>query len=113
MEILVEGIELWGYHGVYEEENRIGGKYTVDVRLKVADNFGEDDRIESTVNYETVYGIVRQEMEKRSKLIEDVARRIAKEIKAMKGVEGAEVAVYKYNPAMGGKVWRTGVKIEI
>lgn len=109
----MEGIELWGYHGVYEEENRIGGKYTVDVSLKVADASGEGDRIESTVNYEIVYRIVRQEMEKRSKLVEDVARRIAKEIKAVEGVEETEVTVYKYNPAMGGKVWRTGVKIKI
>lgn len=113
MEISVEGIELWCHHGVYDEEKLIGGKYTVDVRLKVADTTGEGDRIENTVNYEEVYRIVRQEMEIRSKLIEDAARRIARKIKSIEGVEETEITVHKYNPAMGGKIWRTGVKIKI
>ena len=76
-EILIEGMEFFAYHGFYPEENRIGCKYSVDLRLTLPlDEPGATDNLAHTVNYEEVYTLVRKEMEIQSKLIEHVAQRI-------------------------------------
>lgn len=113
MEILIEGMEFYAFHGVYPEENRIGTRYTVDLRLTVADCSGADDDIESTVNYESVYQLVAHEIHHNSKLIEHLASRI------LDGIHGqfpivlrSVITLYKYNPPLGGKIQRVGITLE-
>ena len=113
MEILLEGMEFHAFHGVYPEENRIGTKYTVDLRLSLPDDSGADDNIESTVNYENVYQLVAHEMHHNSKLIEHLASRILDSIHThFPLVLHSVITLYKYNPPLGGKVERVGITLE-
>lgn len=113
MEILLEGMEFHAFHGFYPEENRIGTRYTVDLRLTVPDSCGKDDDLEKTVNYESVYKIVHREMMQQSKLIEDVSQRIRKAIlSSFPLIENVEITLYKYNPPLGGKINRVGIHLK-
>ena len=113
MEILIEGMEFHAFHGLYPEENRIGTKYTVDLKLTVDDNCGADDNIDSTVNYEQVYKIVDREMRHNSKLIEHLAHRILNVIHAdLPFILHSEITLYKYKVPLGGKLNRVGVKLK-
>ena len=61
----LEGMDFHAYHGVYEEENILGGKYTVDVYLEIdIVKAAVTDDVQATVNYEVVYAIVKTAMAK-------------------------------------------------
>ena len=113
-ELFIEDIRLHAYHGCMEEEARAGGEYRVDVKAVADLNACADaDDLSETVDYVTVYELVRSEMEIRSKLIETVAKRIAERLKqAYPFVPEWEVSVTKFNPPVEGNlgqsriVWR-------
>lgn len=78
--VVLRGLEFHGRHGVYEEELRFGARFVVDLELEW-DFSGLSDHIDATVNYALVYDSVRHEVtEKRFKLIEVLAERIAERI---------------------------------
>jgi dihydroneopterin aldolase len=111
--ILVEGIKLYAYHGCLEEEGRIGTNYMVDVSMET--DFTEaakTDDLTKTIDYVTVYNIVKKQMAIRSKLLEHVAERIISELKKeFNTLKKTEVKVTKLNPPMNGHVERVSIVI--
>jgi dihydroneopterin aldolase len=104
--ILLEGMEFFAYHGCFKEEQIIGTKFLVDLEFE-SDTSGPEitDHLADTLNYQEVYGIVKQEMEKKSYLIEHVARRILDAVlKAFPRISKIRVRIVKFNPPVGGKV---------
>lgn len=112
--INIEGIKLYAYHGCLEEEARIGGHYVVDVYMTT--NFSEaaaNDNLEKTIDYCTVYEICKAQVAIRSKLIEQVADRIYRQLKAeFKGLQTLHVKLTKLNPPMNGDVEKVSVEIK-
>src|ERR1051325_5970337 len=104
--ILVEGIKLRAYHGCMEEEAVIGGDYIVDVAIEAnLDKPSKTDKLNDTIDYVTVYEIVKKEMAVRSKLIEHVAKRIHDKLKRkFPKTERIEVKVTKLHPPIPGEV---------
>jgi len=104
--ILLEGMEFFAYHGCFHEEQIIGTRFVVDVELEVDTTKAEiTDHLQDTVNYQSVYGLVRHEMEQKSQLIEHVCRRILDSISgSFTEVISLRVSVSKVNPPLGGKV---------
>lgn len=104
--ILVQGINVYAYHGCLEEESKIGCNYIVDVMMET--DFSEaakTDDLSKTIDYVVVYNIVKTQMAIRSKLIEQVGQRIMDELKKeLKGLKKTEVKVTKLNPPMNGNV---------
>ena len=113
--INVRGIRIYAYHGCLPEEAVIGGDYVVNVALK--GNFSRaanDDKLEETIDYVDVYKIVKKEMGIRSKLIEQVADRIAINLKeSFSTISSLSVEVIKKNPPIGGEVDEVSVVVEL
>lgn len=104
--IKVENIRVYAYHGCLDEEGKIGSEYRVDVTVK-ADllKSAKTDELADTVDYVHLNKIVKEEMAKRSKLLEKVANDILHRfLKEIPMVEEATVAVSKINPPIGGNV---------
>ena len=103
--IEIDGMELYGRHGVLEEERRVGQLFRLDVRLDLAAVPGRD-RIEDAVDYREVARAVRSTFESRSfQLLETLAQAIAADLLAQFAVTRAHVRVSK--PALsleGGAV---------
>ena len=102
--ISLEGLEFFAYHGFYKEEQAMGNRYGVDI--SVGYNFEDaarEDSLNTTINYERLYKTVEREMKISSKLLEHLAGRIiAGVFLQFPHIEWCEVAVYKYNPPVGG-----------
>lgn len=104
--ISVKNIRIYAFHGCMDEEGRIGGDYLVDIDVE-ADlrRAGGSDSLEDTIDYVDINRIVKEEMGQRSKLIEHVAMRILRRLKAeFPLVADAAVTVTKLSPPMGGHV---------
>ncbi|MBO7317941.1 MAG: dihydroneopterin aldolase, partial [Bacteroidales bacterium] len=72
-----------------------------------------NDTLANTVNYASIYEVVKNVMSEPSKLLENVAGRIISSIKAyFPKVKGGRIAVYKENPPITGKIDRVGVIVE-
>lgn len=113
--ISVEGMEFFAYHGCFREEQIIGTKFKVDLYLAVDTVKAQtSDDLFDTVNYQAVYLVVKDEMKRRSKLLEHVARRILNRIKKeFPAVEAATIKVKKMNPPLGGQMAFVSVEMEM
>lgn len=112
--INIEGINLYAYHGCLEEEGRIGAEYIVNVNMDV--DFTEaaiTDDLTLTIDYCSVYEICKTEMAIRSKLIEQVGKRIFDKIKStFPQLIHTKVTIIKLLPPMNGNVDRVSISIE-
>lgn len=112
--IAVDGIRIYAYHGCLPEEARIGGHYRVDVQ--VSGDFAtaeRTDELQDTIDYGRIASIVTEEMSRRSKLIEHVARRILDALKKeWPGAFRFEVRVTKERPPVQGDVQQVEYRIE-
>ncbi|MBP9994709.1 MAG: dihydroneopterin aldolase [bacterium] len=113
--ISIEKMEFYAYHGCFEEERKIGTWFNVDLSLEVDTSKAEkSDNLEDTVNYQSVYQVVKEQMMMPSHLLENVARRILDAIgRQFPAVSYAWVKVKKMNPPLGGVMESVSVEIEM
>jgi 7,8-dihydroneopterin aldolase/epimerase/oxygenase len=111
--ILVEGIKLYAYHGCLKEEALVGGNYVVDVSIDAdLSKPSKSDKLNNTIDYVTVYEIVKKEMATRSKLIEHVAKRIVDTLKKkFPATKSITVKITKLNPPIPGEVEKVSIVI--
>ena len=104
--IKVTNIRIFAYHGCLVEEGKIGSDYRVDLTIKAdLSKSAITDNLDDTVDYVHLNKIVKQEMAIRSKLLEEVAKRILDRIlNEISLVKQVKVAVSKLNPPIGGNV---------
>ena len=77
MKVELYGLHVFGYHGVEEEEQRLGQLFLYDLELEVGDR-GASDRIEDAVDYREVAACVREVSESRAfHLLEALAAAVA------------------------------------
>ena len=89
------GLEIFGYHGVNEDERRDGQRFLYDVRLDVGDA-GASDRIEDAVDYRQVAACVREVSEaRRYHLLEALAGSVAEALLDRFPVAAVRVRVRK------------------
>ena len=104
MKISLSNLEFYAFHGVLPQERVVGGSYLVDIALevKVAPSAYNNDELDGTVNYATVYEVIKSEMQVPSKLLEHVAMRIARRLlDELPLASSAEISLTKVNPPMG------------
>ena len=104
--IHLEGMEFYAFHGHYKEEQIVGNRFLIDVTIETdMEKPMGSDNLKDAVNYQRAYEIVKQEMQKKSHLLEHIAGRILNALHAeMEGIKKATVKVSKMNPPVGGKV---------
>ncbi|MCU0390959.1 MAG: dihydroneopterin aldolase [Thermoflexibacter sp.] len=102
--IALEGLEFFAYHGFHPEERIIGNRYGVDISVKTDfRKAAEEDKIKYTVNYGTLYEIVKEEMSISVLLLEHLAQKIVQRvIIQFPQVEEVEITIRKFNPPIGG-----------
>jgi dihydroneopterin aldolase len=112
--ISVTGLTLYGYHGVYPEENKLGQHYIVDAELFMPlEKPGRSDELTDTVNYAEACELIRQIVEKEQfRLVEALAERVASSLLATyTNVNEVTVRVRKPHPPVAMSF--DGVTIEI
>lgn len=97
----LDRIQLYGKHGVYTEENRLGQRFYVSLELKLdLRTAGTTDDLSQTVNYAEVYRLVKDVVEGETfKLIEALAETLASRIlDAYAKIQEVTVRVIKPHP---------------
>jgi dihydroneopterin aldolase len=94
VKVELRGLQLFGYHGVEDEEQRLGQLFLYDVELEVGDR-GADDRIEEAVDYTLVAEAVREVNDRRHNLLEALATAVADTLAERFSPESVVVRVRK------------------
>jgi dihydroneopterin aldolase len=108
MIVQVHGLELFGRHGVNDDERRDGQTFIFDVWLEI--NQPREDAIDATVDYRRVRDIVKSVNEAKSyRLLETLAAAAADALNAEFPLKKVRVSVRK--PGVAWAEW-TGVTCE-
>lgn len=114
MRIELESLELWGYHGVLEEERRAGQRFLFDLEVEYADRAAAtSDRLEDAIDYRELVAIVREISDARAfALLEALADAIAFTICERLPVARVRVRVRKPDVQLGVPVGHSAVVVE-
>ncbi len=62
-EIIVKGLKVFAYHGVFQEEKREGQNFVLDLVVELPlERAATSDRLDDTVNYDQICAVVRDAM---------------------------------------------------
>lgn len=113
--IFLKDIEFFAYHGVMEQENIVGNNYTLNLSLNVDISCAMlSDDVHDSVNYADVFAVVKETMNKPSKLIENVCWRIISDVfSKFTAVDAISLSLEKHNPPMNADIQSAGINIEI
>ena len=104
--IALNKMEFYGFHGVPDSERKI--KQLFEITVSFDYDFTQaaiEDNLEKTINYVEVYNICKKELDKKYKLIESIAYRIAHAIKnRFEGVQNITVKIAKPQVQIQGKL---------
>ena len=105
--IRIKNATFYGYHGVSDEEQNVGGKFEADIDIYT--DFSEaanHDDLSKTVDYYKVYSFLNQyTVKQKYYLIESLAVEIADELlRRFEKIFKVAVRVRKNNPPLGGVV---------
>ncbi|MBE9509687.1 MAG: dihydroneopterin aldolase [Bacteroidetes bacterium] len=111
--IQIENMEFYAYHGHFREEQIVGNRFLVDLWIETdMSRPAVTDNLEDAVNYQVAYKLIRKEMEKKSNLLEHIAKRILDALfESLVGIEKVRIKISKMNPPVGGKVDSVSVSL--
>jgi dihydroneopterin aldolase len=112
--IYVNGMEFYGYHGVFPEENRLGQRFSVDLRVSLdLKKAGETDELVYSVNYGELFRVCKEIVEgKPKKLVEAIAEKIADcVLQEFPAITEVTVKVIKPDPPIPGHYKSVAVEI--
>jgi dihydroneopterin aldolase len=100
-------LEFYAYHGIHEEEAIIGNKFEVEVNIDF-DSANSITDISQTINYVTVYNVIKEEMARPQKLIETLCETIAERIHQLDSrISSIQISIFKLGapiPSFKGSV---------
>ncbi len=107
-------MRFYASHGCYDTEQRVGGRFTVD--LSYTYNGSQTiitDDVTTAVSYLDVYNIVASEMSLASATIENVASRILSRVfDEFPMIESMEITLAKVAPPLGGDIEKVSVTLQ-
>jgi dihydroneopterin aldolase len=109
--IELKGMIFHAYHGVMEQERKVGNTFTIDLRLYADFSRAiQTDRLEDTVDYALIYDMVEKEMKIPSQLLEHAAGRIINRIKENAPlITKVKIRLTKLNPPVSGEIKEAAV----
>jgi 7,8-dihydroneopterin aldolase/epimerase/oxygenase len=108
MIVEVHGLEVFGRHGVNEDERQVGQTFLVDVTLERPEP--DEDSIEATADYRVVRDVVQQvSADNAFRLLESFAAAAADALVA--ALPGATVRLTVRKPGIAWAAW-AGVTVE-
>ena len=113
--IVIEGLRLYAYHGVMEQERTVGAYFIIDVEVTTDFSHAmQTDDLSGTISYADIFDTIKKEMAVPSRLIEHVGGRIAKAIiGGFPNVSTVRLKILKENPPMGADCRGAGIEITI
>lgn len=114
MEVNLNNVRLFGYHGLNDGEDITGGEFLVNLSAQYFPRKLPVSSIEDTIDYTALLSIVKSRMSVKSALLETIACDIASEIIAkFSEVNEVFISVSKLQPPIANFSGQVGVSFRI
>ncbi|HTE32711.1 MAG TPA: dihydroneopterin aldolase [Chryseolinea sp.] len=109
----LEGLEFHAFHGLYPHERESGNWFEVDIAVETDFSAAAaKDELSGTVNYETLFRIIKDEMDKPAKLLETIAEKIVNDVLSeLPAALNVQLKISKLNPPIGGKCKKATISL--
>lgn len=113
--VFVNGLKIYAYHGVLQQERKVGAYFIINVKVKTDFSSAmHTDELTGTISYADICDVIKQEMATPSNLLEHVAGRIAKSLfDRFAEAQSIMLSITKENPPMGMQCDGAGIEIEV
>lgn len=99
--ISLDKVRFWGFHGVFPEEKVLGNWFTVSLKVSVI-SAQTVNKLDQTIDYGSLYQLVKIEMQQPTALLEQLAERIKHKVVHQFGnISKLELEIQKQRPAIG------------
>ena len=106
-------LRFFAHHGLYPEERKTGNEFEVNLSVSYPTNQGTITDINETINYATLYELVRDDMNRPSGLLETAAMKIAATIKTVfPQTKRISITISKVHPPIAKFSGQVAVKFE-
>lgn len=110
--VALRDLRFYAFHGYYAEEQLMGNEFYVTVEVAFNRTTSGEDQLANTVNYETLYRLVKTEMLLPRKLLETVAETIMHSIRSeFSSIDEISVDICKSHPPFGGDQAKAAVTL--
>ena len=111
--IRLNNMRFYAYHGLFPEEKKLGQRFELDLEIACdLSSPGQNDNIETSINYAHVYSVVRNCVEgEKFNLLEALAEHIAKTVQQNWKINRLKLKIRKSSPPISGDL--NNVEIEI
>ena len=80
MEIRLEDCHFFGFHGMHEEEKKVGNTFIVNLQVHFDPPSDPIQHINDTIDYVQLYQIVENRMQQTTPLLETIVQEIVSEV---------------------------------
>ncbi|MBV9960974.1 MAG: dihydroneopterin aldolase [Parafilimonas sp.] len=99
LKIELSKLQFHGFHGVHEEETKAGGNFEVNMTVYFNPENIPVKHLHETIDYTQLYEVIKQRMQKPTKLLETLATEIARQVlDRFSRIEEVSIAIKKLNP---------------
>lgn len=114
MQVHLRQLKLYGYHGLDEGEDVLGGEYEVSLTASYLPTHVPVVSIAQTIDYAVLYDMVKQHMQKPTPLLETLATEITSEIFVkFTNVEEVVISIFKLHPPIKNFQGSVGVTYQL
>jgi 7,8-dihydroneopterin aldolase/epimerase/oxygenase len=110
--IRLKDLKIHAGHGVYQGEALVGNSYQVDLWVRYPEKSAGFESLHETVDYEELFGILKQRMARDTALLEKLCSDVLTEIKSrFPQIIESEITVYKLQAAIHNLEGKVGVTL--
>lgn len=110
--VQLHSLEFFAFHGLYEEERIIGNKFIVDLEVAI-DDFSEFQTIKDTINYVSLFELIKLKMNQPVDLLEKLAMQIIEEVHLKnKKINSVSISIKKESPPIKSIRGNVGITIQ-
>lgn len=107
--ISLNQLQFYSYHGLHAEEKLLGNQFEVSLAISI-DKEENIESLDQTVDYASVFELIKECMEKPTELLETVAQQMAFQInEKYKQVKSIDITITKKNPPIATMEGEVGV----
>lgn len=108
--IELKGLHFFAAHGLYAEERKTGNEFEVNLTVSYIPATEVIREIEHTVDYSSLYRLLKNEMKKPRQLLETLVMEIAEIMHQLYSyIKKIDISVHKLYPPIPGFTGRVGV----
>lgn len=109
--ISLNKLHFFAYHGLYAEERKTGNEFEVNLRVSYHSTINVITSITDTVNYASLYELLKTEMQQPRHLLETFLMEVTESIhSSFLQIKNIEISIIKLHPPIANFTGTVGAK---